>query len=444
MPSNSTDPFSANVGGLRNIGRDDRPGSGPEESQNSGAGTHTHRHGYWPRQRSRVLDWLVNETRPERFLDNIFGEFCQKLRQEGVPIARAIMRLRLHHPQWLGTRILWRPDMSAAEVHPIEYGVTETEMYRNSPVGALHGGLEQVRKRLEEPAGDQEYPVYAEMRRDGLTDYVAWPMDYSLGQRHVVSFATDRPGGFHDDELDLMADLLPALSLVTEVRLKNRFARRLLETYVGPHASEQILSGLTTRGSGVTISAVVMICDLRGFTNISELWPRDDVISMLNEYFDVISAPLERYCGEILKFIGDGLLAVFPLDRSTACADALMAVSEARQGMAALNERRSASGLEPLGYGIGVNVGDVMYGNIGTSSRLDFTVIGPAVNAAARLEGLTKDLGRTVLFTGRFAAMLDDRSLRPLGSYPLRGLGEPLEVFGFPDEKEIKRGNLLE
>ena len=295
MPSNSTDPFSANVGGLRNIGRDGRPGSGPEESQNSGAGTHTHRHGYWPRQRSRVLDWLVNETRPERFLDNIFGEFCQKLRQEGVPIARAIMRLRLHHPQWLGTRILWRPDMSAAEVHPIEYGVTETEMYRNSPVGALHGGLEQVRKRLEEPAGDQEYPVYAEMRRDGLTDYVAWPMDYTLGQRHVVSFATDRPGGFHDDELDLMADLLPALSLVTEVRFKNCFARRLLETYVGPHASEQILSGLTTRGSGVTISAVVMICDLRGFTNISELWPRDDVISMLNEYFDVISAPLERY-----------------------------------------------------------------------------------------------------------------------------------------------------
>jgi adenylate cyclase len=172
-----------------------------------------------------------------------------------------------------------------------------------------------------------------------LTDYVAWPLDYTLGKRHVVSFATDRSGGFSEDELASLADVLPALSLVTEVRFKNRLARRLLETYVGPHASEQILSGLITRGSGVTITAVVVICDLRGFTT---LWPRDDVISLLNEYFEVA---LERHGGEILKFIGDGMLAIFPLDRSTACTDALMAVSDARQEMAALNERRSASAL---------------------------------------------------------------------------------------------------
>jgi adenylate cyclase len=439
MPTDSTDPHSAHVGGSSDIGQDGRVGGEPEERQDYSRDTPASCRGHWPLQRSGVLDWLINGTRQERFLDNIFGEFCRRLRADGIPVARAVMQLRILHPQWFGTRVLWRSGMNVTELQNIEYGITETDTYRNSPVAALHSGLGQVRKRLEEPCSDQDYPIYSELRAEGLTDYIAWPLDFTLGKRHIVSFATDRTGGFTEDELALLADVLPVLSLVVEVRFKNRFARRLLETYVGPHASEQILSGLITRGSGVTITAVVIICDLRGFTAISELWPRDDVIAMLNEYFEVISAPLERHGGEILKFIGDGLLAVFPLDRPTACADALVAVLEACQGMTALNERRGAGGLEPLGYGIGVNVGDVMYGNIGTSSRLDFTVIGPAVNTAARLEGLTKDLGRTVLFSGRFAAFLDDRSLRRLGSYPLRGLGEPLEVFGFPDEEEPHR-----
>jgi adenylate cyclase len=381
-----------------------------------------------------VLDWLVNRTRDERFLDNIFRDCCVRLRADGIPIARATMHLRLQHPQWFGSRVLWRPDLKEAELHPIELGITETERYNNSPVGALQSGSAQVRKRLEEAPSNQDFPLYEELRREGLTDYVAWPLEFTLGVRHAITFAADRPGGFTDDELGSLRELLPALALVTEVRLKNRFARRLLETYVGPHASEQILSGYIRRGSGVTITAVVMICDLRGFTTISELWPRDDVISMLNEYFDVVSAPLEENGGEILKFIGDGVLAVFPLNRPTACADALAAVLSLRRGMAALNERRIGANLEPLGYGLGVNVGNVMYGNIGTPTRLDFTVIGPAVNTAARLEGLTKSLGRTGLFSGNFADMVRSPLLRSLGRHPLRGLGDPLEVFGFADE----------
>jgi adenylate cyclase len=390
--------------------------------------------GFWPGRRTSVLDWLVNGTRGERFLDNIFRDCCVKLLAQGVPIARASMHLQLQHPQWFGSRVLWRPDLKDAELHPIELGITETDRYNHSPVGAVHAGSGQVRKRLEEAPDDQDFPLYEELRREGLTDYVAWPLEFTLGVRHVVTFAADRPGGFTDDELSLLRDLLPALALVTEVRLKNRFARRLLETYVGPHASEQILSGHIRRGSGVTITAVVMICDLRGFTTISELWPRDDVISMLNEYFEVVSAPLEKNGGEILKFIGDGLLAVFPLNRATACADALAAVLSVRWGMAALNERRVGANLEPLGYGLGVNVGDVMYGNIGTPARLDFTVIGPAVNTAARLEGLTKNLGRTALFSSAFADTVRSSLLRSLGKHPLRGIGEPLEVFGFADE----------
>jgi adenylate cyclase len=411
------------------FGNHDRDRPGHQTGHSDGA-----IEGFWPERRTGVLDWLVNGTRNERFLDNIFRDCCVKLRAQGVPIARATMHLRLQHPQWFGSRVLWRPDLKEAELHPIELGITETDRYQNNPVGVLQAGAAQVRKRLEEAAGDQDFPIYEELRREGLTDYVAWPFEFTLGIRHVITFASDRPGGFTDNELSLLRDLLPALALVSEVRLKNRFARRLLETYVGPHASEQILSGHIRRGSGVTITAVVMICDLRGFTTLSEAWPRDDVISMLNEYFEVVSAPLEENGGEILKFIGDGLLAVFPLNRPTACADALAAVLSVRRGMATLNERRGGANLEPLGYGLGVNVGEVMYGNIGTPSRLDFTVIGPAVNTAARLEGLTKSFGRTALFSSAFADMAGSPSLQSLGRHSLRGLGEPLEVFGFADE----------
>jgi adenylate cyclase len=420
--------------GSRRSGRDQAPGNDEHECVGPQAGDGSD-DGAWPERRTSVLDWLVNGTRDERFLDNIFRDFCSKLRAQGIPVARGTMHLRLQHPQWFGSRVLWRPGLKDAELRPIELGVTETDRYRRNPVGAIQAGAAEVRKRLEGSPDDHEFPIYEELRREGLTDYVAWPLEFTLGVRHVITFAADRPGGFTDDELSVLRDLLPALALVTEVRLKNRFARRLLETYVGPHASEQILSGHIHRGSGVTITAVVMICDLRGFTTISEAWPRDDVISMLNEYFEVVSAPLEQNGGEILKFIGDGMLAIFPLNRPTACSDALTAVLSVRRGMAALNERRVGAKLEPLGYGIGVNVGDVMYGNIGTPSRLDFTVIGPAVNTAARLEGLTKSLGGTALFSRAFAEMVESSSLLSLGKHPLRGLGEPLEVLGLLEEK---------
>ena len=193
------------------------------------------------------------------------------------------------------------------------------------------------------------------------------------------------------------------LALVSEIRIKNRLARTLLETYVGSHAGDLILAGATRRGSGTTVRAAIMICDLRDFTKISDNWPRDDVIELLNDYFDAMSEPIARHGGEILKFIGDGLLAIFPLSQPGACANLLRAVSEARQAMTALNEKNGETGRAPLNYGIGVHVGDVMYGNIGSRSRLDFTVIGPAVNMASRLETLTKQLGKPVLLSRAFA-----------------------------------------
>jgi adenylate cyclase len=382
---------------------------------------------------SDVLHWLTNDTRDERFLDNIFAEMCIRLQRAGIPVKRASLHIMIYHPQWLGARIIWADKMHEAEIMRFDYDVRGRSEYIGSPGNEIHDGAAEVRENLaRDPASGRKHAIYDEMRAKGLTDYVAWPLYHTLGKRHFVTFATDRQGGFDDEHIAGLLKLLPALALVSEIRVKNRLARTLLETYVGSHASELILAGATTRGSGTTVRAAIMICDLRDFTRISDNWPRDDVIDLLNDYFDAMSEPIARHGGEILKFIGDGLLAIFPLSEPSACANLLHAVAEARQAMIALNERNSEIGRAPMNYGIGVHVGDVMYGNIGSRTRLDFTVIGPAVNMASRLESLTKQLGKKVLLSRAFADFVkDDFELERVGEYPVRGFSEPVELFAY-------------
>ncbi|HTO65780.1 MAG TPA: adenylate/guanylate cyclase domain-containing protein [Bradyrhizobium sp.] len=382
---------------------------------------------------SDVMHWLTNDTRDQRFIDNIFAELCVRLQRAGIPVTRATLHLLIYHPQWLGARIMWADGMREAEIARVDYDVRERSEFIGSPASEIHDGATEVREKLEgDPASGRKHALYDELRANGLTDYVAWPMYHTLGKRHIVTFATDRVGGFDDAHIAGLKKLLPTLALVSEIRMKNRLARTLLETYVGSHAGELILAGATRRGSGTTVRAAIMICDLRDFTRISDNWPRDDVIELLNDYFDAISEPVARHGGEILKFMGDGLLAIFPLTQPSACANLLHAVTEARQAMAALNERNGGIGREPLNYGVGVHVGDVMYGNIGSRSRLDFTVIGPAVNMASRLEAFTKQLGRKVLLSRAFADLVKgDFDLERVGEYPVRGFSDPIELFAY-------------
>jgi len=380
-----------------------------------------------------VVHWLTNGTRDQRFIDNIFAEMCIRLQQAGIPIKRATLHVLIHHPQWLGARIMWADGMREAELARVDYDVRERSEYIGSPANEIHEGATEVRENFErDPALGRKHAVYDEMRSKGLTDYIAWPLYHTLGKRHIVTFATDRVGGFDAAHIAALQRVLPVLALVSEIRIKNRLARTLLETYVGSHAGDLILAGATRRGSGTTVRAAIMICDLRDFTKISDNWPRDDVIDLLNGYFDAMSEPITKHGGEILKFIGDGLLAIFPLNQPNACANLLHAVTEARQAMAAFNEQNGETGRAPLNYGIGVHVGDVMYGNIGSRSRLDFTVIGPAVNMASRLETLTKQLGKPVLLSRAFADVVEgDFNLEPVGEHPVRGFSDPIELFAY-------------
>ncbi|AYG61614.1 adenylate/guanylate cyclase domain-containing protein [Rhizobium jaguaris] len=403
-------------------------------SAEAAAKAHVESQGSWPTRRSAILDWLVHDTRGERFIDNILVDLCGRLRAAGVPVGRATLHFRTLHPEWLGARILWRTGLEEANISTFSHGVETTPQFLASPINEIFNGATEVRQNLEDlnATNRPAYPLYQEMHAEGLTDYIAWPIYHTLGKRHIVTFAADVPGGFTEEHVAFLKDLLPALTLVSEIRLKNIIARTLLRTYVGPHASEQILAGATTRGSGTTVGAAILICDLRDFTTISDMWPRDDVIELLNAYFDAMSEPIEKHGGEILKFMGDGLLAIFPLSDPKACANLLQAISEAEAAVDALNEENSRNGREVLRYGVGVHVGDVMYGNIGSRTRLDFTVIGPAVNVASRLETLTKEVKRPVLLSKAFVDMAGcEIAMESLGAFPLKGLGEPVDVFAF-------------
>ncbi|WP_165224938.1 adenylate/guanylate cyclase domain-containing protein [Affinirhizobium pseudoryzae] len=374
--------------------------------------------------------FLIEDTHEQRYIDNLVVELCERLRADGVSIARCTLHFRINNPQWRGARILWRAGFAESDIELFEHGVEDSTSYQLSPMYEIMNGADEVRRKLLRPEDTLAYPILADLRAEGFTEYVAWPMLHTLGKRHIVTFASDAPGGFSEHEVEGLKSLVPLLSLVSEVRIKNILARTLLQTYVGPHAGEKILAGATRRGSGVTLSAVVMIFDVRDFTQISDLWPRDDVIEMLNQCFDALADPIESHGGEILKFMGDGLLAVFPMENGQAPAQAFDAILEVERAMADLNERRRESGQAQLGYGVGVHCGDVMYGNIGSKKRLDFTVIGPTVNIASRLEALTKTVHQPVLLSEAFVRSggFEDRVERT-GSFPLRGLSQTIDVY---------------
>lgn len=389
--------------------------------------------GQWPTRRSAVLDWLVGDVTGQPFLDNIFAELCQRLHDSGLPLDRATLHLRTLHPQFGGATMRWLPGMMEPTFSAVDRGVWQRPSYLNSPLRPLYEGeVDGIRARLDLPMGGMpNYAIYDDLRAEGFTDYVALPLLFVSGTRHACTWATRQEGGFTTAELVVIADILPVLAMVLEIRHNRRITKNILNAYVGERSGMRILAGDIDRGSGETVTAAIWHCDLRGFTMLSERWPRDDVIASLNAYFDTMAAPVIDSGGEILKFIGDAMLAIFPMDEAGACERALEAALSAQAGMAALNAERRGSGRDELGFGLALHVGDVMWGNIGAQQRLDFTVIGPAVNVASRLDGLSKELRRPLLVSGAFAGALRDADalLERLGSYPLRGVEHEVEVF---------------
>ncbi|MEE8187951.1 MAG: adenylate/guanylate cyclase domain-containing protein, partial [Kiloniellales bacterium] len=256
---------------------------------------------------------------------------------------------------------------------------------------------------------------------------------FSGGAINGVSIATDRPGGFTELDIAILDATLPAFAAVVELQQLRRTARDLLNTYVGPNTGERIFSGAIKRGDGEKIHAVLWYSDLRGFTALSETQPLDQVIALLDGYFDAIAQPVVERGGEILKFIGDAMLAIFPCDTDEAAVcgacDAAVAAAEAAVArVCALNETHRPEDGAAIECGVAVHLGEVMYGNIGAADRLDFTVIGPAVNLVSRLEDLGAQLGQPIVVSAALAGIAR-REFRSLGRHPLKGIAEKQEAF---------------
>ena len=387
-----------------------------------------------------LVDWLLRDAWHAASARELVAQFGKALHHADIPVWRLWLTVRTMHPQLMSTGYLCRDDSDEVEELAVGYGILQDSRYLDSPLKPIFEGAGGVRRRLEGPDPQLDFPIVRDHHADGATDYVAMPFVFSDGQVNAISLTTRRAGGFSTENLGHVYEILPLLSRLFEVHAGRSNAANLLSTYLGRQSGKKVLNGLIKRGDGETIHSVIWFCDLRESTPLAESMPRDEFLDLLNQYFECMAGPVLEKRGEVLRFIGDAVLAIFPIDEAaqkdsadcrltqSTCEMALAAASEARARIEALNIERAGKGQRPLGYGIGLHVGDVMYGNIGTPERLEFTVIGSAANEAARIESLCKTVGKSVLTSAQFARHVPD-PLESIGFHTLRGLASEQELF---------------
>jgi adenylate cyclase len=381
-----------------------------------------------------VAIWLLQEAHDLADTRAVIGGLCQRLSATGFPVFRLFVSIRTLHPQVAAIGYQWRRGEALPSETPREHGIDRQEVYLRSPVKLIHDGAPEVRRRLA-ASMVHEFPILDDLAAEGVADYLLLPLRFSSKLINAISVATDRAGGFSETEVARFRQLVLPLSLVLEVKETRRIASTLLDTYLGHDAGRRVLGGLVQRGDGITLAAALWYCDLRSFTATTETLPRDEIIALLNDYFTCMVGAVHRHGGEVLKFIGDAMLAIFPiaddLDRDRACLAALTAAEDALADLDDLNQRRQAAGKAILEADIALHSGAVMYGNIGAPDRLDFTVIGTAVNLVTRLERMSKELGHQLLASARFASPCGSK-LVSIGHYRLRGFSQPQEIFALP------------
>jgi adenylate cyclase len=397
----------------------------------------------------RIVDthiWAVREGLRGADAYHLFDGYCQRLVIDGIPLWRAHAAMETLHPQWNGYGYTWRRDLNAIAPENYSHGDENEQIFVRSPFYALmqHArageGTPEIRRRIEAGPEERDFPVLEEFSALGATDYLAQLFVYgergdrSQGSGIAYSFATDRKGGFSDDDVTLVQATLPALSLAMKAHAGHVIASGLLGAYLGEDAGRRVHAGSILRGSVDNLRAVIWYADIRGFTPLSDAAPGPVVVELLNDVFEILTASLRERGGQVLKFIGDAMLATFPFeetDRAETCRRALDAATEAMRNIEALCAARTAAGGLAAPVDLALHLGDALYGNVGAIDRLDFTVIGPAINEVARIEALCEPLGRAVLVSAEFVAGMKapDSRLTSLGRHALRGVKEHKEIF---------------
>ena len=398
-----------------------------------------------------LADWLAESGLRNLPLEDMIDGFSRRLNDIGAPVARTFVGMNTLHPLVRARGLTWDRATGPGARFEFRHGDIDEPIIRQSPFAPmLAQGIAERRYDLTAPPPAQEVPVYEELRAAGMTDWlgrvfpfgelvpqVGSPTDAErVGELFLVcSFTTDRPGGFSDSHVATLHALLPIFALAAKATTMRAIGHGLLAAYLGDDPARRVLAGTVQRGEVQSVEAIVFLTDLRGFTALADVTPGKELIALLADCFECMVAPVVQRGGEVLKFMGAGLLAAFaagPAARAAVCETALDAATEALVLIDALNDRRRAEGRQAIALDISLHIGTVQYGNVGTASRLDFTVIGPAVNEASRIEKLCEPLGHSLLVSRQFAeAATSCRSrLVSLGRHRLRGVREEAELFG--------------
>lgn len=389
--------------------------------------------------------WAVREGLRRASAATLFEDFCRRLVAAGVPLWRGFAGMRTLHPQWAGYTYTWWRDRDAIDPAWLERGDAYNQDLRDSPYTYLRKAATgrdiplRMRCRLTGSDARRDFPVLEQLANAGATDYFAELIPIAMVSEAFpdsgigFSFASDHPEGFGEDDLRIIEAVLPAISLAIVSDAEHTIASGLLAAYLGADAGRRVHAGVVERGSVESIRAVLWYADIRGFTPLADATPGPVLIEMLDDVFETLTAALRPRGAQVLKFLGDGMLASFAFvdaTRAQTCDHALDAAAEAMKGLDRLNIDRARMGKPVATVDLALHLGEVLYGNVGAVDRVDFTVIGPAVNEVARIETLCEPLGRRVLVSAALAAAVGDRTqLEPLGAHVLRGVREAKEIF---------------
>jgi len=383
--------------------------------------------------------WLVEAGLAGASETEALHGFCERCCGAGIVLSRATLIVDTLHPVHEGHVFRWRAD-SVEQPEVVEYGPSNAgENWQRSPFYRLiETGASELRRRIG-PGHPEDFAILRDLKADGLTDYVAFVHRFGaisiIGAMDCVysSWATSYPGGFREAELAALRRLVPLLALAIKCVTLAHIARTLVEVYLGRDAGERVLSGRISRGVADRINAVIWYSDLRGYTKITDTASPDEIIPLLNDYAAAVIGAVSAAGGEVLKLIGDGVLAIFRADDpAEACRRALGAEADLRASIRAVNERRAAGSQPVTWIYLGLHIGEVFYGNIGSEDRLDFTVVGPAVNEASRIAAMCRSVDRSVVLSAEFAAATPEperSKLVSLGRYALRGVSRAEELF---------------
>ncbi|MGI9402831.1 MAG: adenylate/guanylate cyclase domain-containing protein [Rhizobiaceae bacterium] len=370
-----------------------------------------------------LIDWMSDGAPPSADGRQIVTQICNKLNHAGIPIDLYRLFLLTIHPLVGGRRLQWT-DEDGTQIAEAGFALFDSDQYHANPMPDVIRTRKSLRRRLVDPECPRDYRIVEELIEEGFTDYLIQPVIYIDGEVHAMSWATQHPEGFSDFAINSLERIRAPLTRLVESYILRLNAASIISTYVGRNAGEQVLSGHIKRGDTEEISAVILFADLKSYTSLSNRMPAAQVIDTLNRYYDALAVPINSHRGEISKFMGDGLLAIFPLKDN----NETELIEHARDARKAVRQAHAEFSDGDGGFRTALHIGRLFYGNIGAANRLDFTAIGPSVNLAARLLDAAEKLGADDVCSQSIAELLPDQT-KLLGSLNLKGFDMEQQVY---------------